>query len=76
MRTKKGIVTSDKMVNTIVVTVHSYKTHPKYKKRYRSSTKFYADDPGNKFKIGDEVTISETRPMSKLKRWKVLNQEQ
>lgn len=72
MRSKKGTVTSDKMDKTIVVTVHSYKTHPKYKKRYRVSKKFYADDPKNSFKTGDEVTIYETRPLSKLKRWSVV----
>ena len=69
MRTKKGIVTSNKMVNTIVVTVHSYKTHSKYHKRYRVSKKFYAHDPNNTHKIGENVTIYETRPLSKLKRW-------
>lgn len=71
MRTKKGIVTSDKMDKTLVVTVHSYKTHPKYKKRYRVSKKYYVDDPQKKHKMGDEVTIYETRPLSKLKRWTV-----
>jgi small subunit ribosomal protein S17 len=71
MRIKKGKVTSDKMDRTIVVTVHSYKTHPKYKKRYRVSAKFYADDPTNKFKEGEDVTIYETKPLSKLKRWTV-----
>ncbi len=75
MRTKKGIVTSDKMDKTRVVTVHSYKVHPKYKKRYRVSKKFYADDPQNTFKMGDEVTIYETRPLSKLKRWTVIKPE-
>ena len=44
MRTKTGVVTSTKMQKTIVVTVDSYKTHPKYKKRYKASTKFYAHD--------------------------------
>lgn len=71
MRSKKGIVTSDKMKNTLVVTVHSYKTHPKYKKRFRVSKKYYTHDPQSKFKMGDEVTIYETRPLSKLKRWTV-----
>jgi small subunit ribosomal protein S17 len=71
MRIKKGTVTSDKMDKTIVVTVHAYKTHAKYKKKFRVSTKLYADDPSNKFKIGDEVTIYETTPLSKLKRWTV-----
>ena len=69
MRTKNGIVTSDKMVNTIVVTVHSYKTHQKYHKRYRVSKKYYAHDPRKTYKMGDNVTIYETRPLSKLKRW-------
>jgi small subunit ribosomal protein S17 len=69
MRTKQGIVTSDKMVNTIVVTVHSYKTHTKYHKRYRVSKKYYADNPKKTYKLGDNVTIYETRPLSKLKRW-------
>lgn len=73
MRTKEGIVTSDKMNRTIVVTVHSYKMHLKYKKRYRVSKKYYADNPENKYKIGDKVIIYETRPLSKLKRWTVEN---
>lgn len=71
MRSKKGIVTGSKMNKTIVVTVHSYKTHPKYKKRFRVSSKFYAHDEANTYKAGDEVTIYETRPLSKLKRWTV-----
>lgn len=70
-RSKKGIVVSDKMDKTIVVIVHTYKMHPKYKKRYRTSKKFYAHDADRKYKIGDEVTIYETRPLSKLKRWTV-----
>ena len=69
MRSKKGIVTSDKMNKTRVVTVHSYKTHPKYKKRFRVSKKYYAHDENNTAKLGDEVTIYETRPLSRLKRW-------
>lgn len=76
MRTKKGIVTSDKMDKTRVVTVHSYKVNQKYKKRYRVSSKYYADDPQNTYKIGDEVTIYETRPLSKLKRWTVVKPEE
>lgn len=71
MRTKKGIVTGSKMDKTIVVTVHTYKIHPKYKKKYRVSGKFYAHDPENKHQEGDSVTIYETRPLSKLKRWTV-----
>ncbi|MBP6981250.1 30S ribosomal protein S17 [Candidatus Gracilibacteria bacterium] len=69
MRTKTGIVTSTKMQKTIVVTVDTYKTHPKYKKRYKSSVKFYAHDENGLAKLGDIVTVSETRPLSRLKRW-------
>ena len=72
MRTKTGTITSNKMAKTLVVTVTTYKRHPKYKKRYQVSKKFYAHcDDSSKFNIGDEVTITETRPVSKLKRWKV-----
>ena len=69
MRTKKGIVTSAKRDKTITVTVHTYKTHSKYMKRYRTSQKFQAHDPENTYKEGDEVTVYETRPLSKTKRW-------
>ena len=75
MHIKKGIVTSDKKDKTRVITVHSYKVHSKYKKRYRVSKKYYADDPKNAYKMGDEVTIYETRPLSKLKRWTVVKPE-
>lgn len=69
MRTIKGTVTASKMQNTVVVTVHSYKTHPIYKKKYRVSKKYYADTAGKTYQDGDAVLIEETRPMSKLKRW-------
>jgi len=72
MRTKTGIVTSTKMAKTIVVTVHGYKTHPKYKKRYRVTKKYYAHDENGMAKDGDLVTIKESRPLSKLKRWTIL----
>ncbi|MDD2745221.1 MAG: 30S ribosomal protein S17 [Candidatus Gracilibacteria bacterium] len=69
MRTKTGTVTSIKMDKTIVVTVDTYKTHPKYKKRYKVSAKFYAHDENNSSTLGQKVTISECRPLSKSKRW-------
>ncbi len=72
-RTKRGIVVSDKMDKTIVVAVNRLKEHPKYKKRYLVTTKFKAHDEKNEFKIGDKVLIQETRPLSKDKRWKVIN---
>lgn len=69
MRTKTGTVTSTKMQKTVVVTVDTYKMHPKYKKRYKASSKFYAHDEKELAKEGDTVTISETRPLSRTKRW-------
>lgn len=72
MRSKKGVVTSTKMNKTLVVTVHAYKTHPKYKKRYKTSKKYYVDVQEGKYNVGDEITIYETRPLSRLKRWTVV----
>lgn len=75
MRTITGIVTSKKMDKTLVLTVHSYKTHSKYKKRYRVSRKFYVHNPENKFEVGEEITVYESKPLSKLKRWSVAKPE-
>jgi small subunit ribosomal protein S17 len=72
MRTKTGIVTSTKMQKTVVVTVDTYKTHPKYHKRYKVSTKFYAHDEASACVEGQKVVIRETRPLSRLKRWEVI----
>ena len=58
---------------TVVVTVHTYKNHPKYKKRYRLSKKYHVHNPDNKkYELGQEVIIKETTPISKLKRWEIL----
>jgi small subunit ribosomal protein S17 len=77
MRTKIGVVTSNKMQKTLVVAVTSQKSHPKYKKRYTVSKKFYAhcEEPTD-FNIGDDVTIQESKPISKLKRWVVTTSEE
>lgn len=75
MRTKTGIVTSTKMDKTIVVIVHSYKSHRKYKKKYRVSKKYYVHDPEGKYKEGDKITIYESRRLSKLKRWTTVASE-
>jgi len=72
MRTKKGVVTSTKMDKTVVVSVHTYKSHEKYNKKYRVTKKFYAHDENNSCTEWDIVTIKETRPLSKLKRWDLL----
>lgn len=73
MRTKTGIITSNKMQKTLVVSVHAYKQHPKYKKRFRTTHKFYAHcEDSTKYNVGDKITIQEARPLSKLKRWTVV----
>ena len=69
----EGEVVSDKMDKTVVVNVTSVKIHPKYKKRYKSSKKYKAHDEKNEYKVGDVVVIEECRPLSKDKRWRVIN---
>lgn len=68
----EGVVTSDKMDKTIVVKVTRYIKHPKYGKYYTVDKKFKAHDEANAHKIGDKVTIEETRPISKDKSFKVV----
>ena len=68
-----GIVVSDKMDRTIVVNVTTKKRHPKYQKVMNVSRKYYVHDETNSYKKGDEVRFEMTRPISKLKRWKVCN---
>jgi small subunit ribosomal protein S17 len=68
-RTLTGIVSSDKANKTIVVTVHLHKTHPLYKKAYSTTKKFIAHDEQNQAKVGDKVTIVETKPLSARKRF-------
>ena len=65
-----GLVVSHKMEKTIVVQVTRLEKHKKYKKYLRRHTKFYAHDESREAKEGDTVEILETRPMSKLKRWR------
>jgi len=65
----QGIVSSDKTDKTIVVTVHTRKTHPLYRKQYMVTSKFMAHDEKNEAKVGDKVIISETRPISRRKRF-------
>ncbi|HLN18941.1 MAG TPA: 30S ribosomal protein S17 [Patescibacteria group bacterium] len=69
---KKGIVVSDKMDKTIIVAVSEFKTHPKYRKKYKSTKKYKVHDQENKYKTGDVVEIVPARPMSKDKFYKVL----
>ena len=71
-KTKVGRVVSDKMDKTIVVRVDTVKAHPRYKKVVRRSAKFHAHDAENEAKTGDTVRIMETRPLRKLKRWRLV----
>lgn len=64
-----GIVTSNKTDKTIVVTTHTRKTHPLYRKQYTVTTKFMAHDEKNECQPGDKVSIVETRPLSARKRY-------
>lgn len=73
MITKNGTITSaGKMTNTVTVTVHRHMVHPIYKKSFRMSKKFLADTNGMDLFLGDEVRIQECRPLSKRKRFKVV----
>lgn len=71
-KTRVGVVTSDKMEKTVVVSVETLVEHPLYKKRVKMTKKFKAHDEQNQCKIGDKVRIMETRPLSKDKRWRVV----
>jgi small subunit ribosomal protein S17 len=71
-KTRVGVVTSDKMEKTVVISVETLVQHPLYKKRVKQTKKFKAHDEQNQCKIGDKVRIMETRPLSKDKRWRVV----
>ena len=71
-RILQGTVISDRGDKTVVVRVERRYKHPLYKKILRTSKKYSAHDPDNRFKIGDAVRIQECRPISKSKRWEVL----
>jgi small subunit ribosomal protein S17 len=72
-RILQGTVTSDKNDQTITVLVERRFTHPVLKKTIRRSKKYHAHDADNKFKVGDIVSIEESAPISKNKRWVVLD---
>ena len=71
-RRLKGTVISTKMDKTVVVLVDRTSIHSKYLKRFTLSQKFHAHDQENAFQEGDIVTIEETRPYSKMKKWRVV----
>ncbi|RBP44888.1 small subunit ribosomal protein S17 [Garciella nitratireducens DSM 15102] len=71
-KVREGKVVSDKMDKTIVVEVETFVRHPLYGKSVKKATKFKAHDENNQCKIGDRVRIMETRPLSKDKRWRLV----
>ena len=72
-RAIQGVVVSDKNEKTIVVLVETHKKHAKYGKRVKYSKRYYAHDENNEAKVGDTVTIMETRPLSALKRFRLVS---
>ena len=71
-KTRVGIVKSDKMAKTIAVEVTRRVPHPRFRKIVKRSSKFYAHDENSEAKVGDKVSIMECRPLSKSKRWRLL----
>ncbi|MDI6717514.1 MAG: 30S ribosomal protein S17 [Patescibacteria group bacterium] len=72
-RKLKGVVVSDKMNKTRVVAISRLKMHPRYKKYCKVTERFKAHDENNEYKMSDQVIIEESRPLSKEKRWKIIN---
>jgi small subunit ribosomal protein S17 len=70
---REGVVTSSAMDKTVVVEVQRLTRHPLYKRVVRSSARYKAHDEGNECGVGDRVRITETRPLSKTKRWRVIS---
>ncbi|MCI6151607.1 MULTISPECIES: 30S ribosomal protein S17 [Fusobacterium] len=71
-KVREGVVVSDKMDKTIVVAIATMVLHPIYKKRVKKTTKFKAHDENNVAQVGDRVRIMETRPLSRDKRWRLV----
>jgi small subunit ribosomal protein S17 len=71
-KVRQGVVVSDKMDKTVVVLVTRRTTHPLYRKTITRSAKLHAHDETNDVHVGDTVRVTETRPLSKSKRWRVI----
>jgi small subunit ribosomal protein S17 len=71
-KAQQGLVVSNKMNKTVVVQVERKYAHPKFKKVVKSTRKYNAHDEKNECNVGDFVSIGETRPLSKTKRWRLL----
>lgn len=72
-KTRRGVVISDKMDKTIVVQIEHRSAHPLYGKVVRTTSKVKANDAKNEAHVGDTVSIMETRPLSKTKRWRLVS---
>lgn len=70
-KVREGVVASTAMDKTAVVVVTERVRHPRYQKTVQRTKRLYAHDPGNDVRVGDRVRLAETRPLSKLKRWRV-----
>jgi small subunit ribosomal protein S17 len=71
-KVRQGVVVSDKMDKTVVVQIDRRTIHPRYRKTITRSEKLHAHDETNDVRVGDRVQIAETRPLSKQKRWRVV----
>ena len=71
-KVREGVVSSSSMEKTIVVTVTEKTRHPKYKKTVLRTKKLHTHDEGNLARVGDRVRVMETRPLSKTKRWRLV----
>jgi small subunit ribosomal protein S17 len=71
-KVRQGVVVSDRPDKTVVVSVERRFSHPLYGKSVKASKKYHAHDETNEYRVGDVVRIQETRPLSKLKRWRVI----
>lgn len=72
-KTKIGRVVSDRMAQTIVVSVEERRLHPRYRKHIRRHFKFHAHDAQGEASVGDLVRIEECRPLSRMKRWRLIS---
>jgi small subunit ribosomal protein S17 len=72
-KVRTGTVVGDRTEKTVVVSVERQLAHPMYGKQVRRRKKYHAHDENNEYRVGDIVRIEETRPLSKLKRWRVLD---
>jgi len=76
IRTKKGVIVSDKMDKTVTVLVSRVKAHPIYKKKFTVSKKYKAHDEKNEYKVGEIVEIATTRPLSRDKKYEVIKRSE